>query len=62
MAITARRLARAPATLATKNYGFALFQAIEGAKRQLSAQTAAAIKLQLAEFERAMLSVRNFTA
>ena len=37
-------------TLATKNYGFALFQAIEGAKRELSDQEAAAIKLQLDDY------------
>lgn len=36
-------------TLATQNYGFALFQAIETAKRELSAQPATAIRLQLAE-------------
>lgn len=36
-------------TLATQNYGFALFQAIEQAKRELSAQPAATIRLQLAE-------------
>ena len=36
-------------TLATQNYGFALFQAIEQAKRELSAVDAAAITLQLAE-------------
>ena len=33
-------------TLATKNYGFALFQAIEQAKRELSEQAASTIKLQ----------------
>lgn len=37
-------------TLATMNYGFALFGAIEKAKRELSAQPAAEIKLQLEEF------------
>lgn len=35
-------------TLATQNYGFALFQAIEQAKRELSQQIASTIKLQLA--------------
>lgn len=35
--------------LATQNYGFALFQAIEQAKRELSEQAAATIKLQLGE-------------
>jgi hypothetical chaperone protein len=34
--------------LATQNYGFALFQAIERAKRELSAVVAATIELQLA--------------
>jgi hypothetical chaperone protein len=38
-------------TLATQNYGFALFQAIEQAKRELSDADAATIKLQLAEFQ-----------
>lgn len=37
-------------TLATKNYGFALFGAIERAKRGLSEQPAAEIRLQLEEF------------
>lgn len=37
------------ATLATENYGFALFGAIEQAKRELSEQAAATIKLQMAE-------------
>jgi hypothetical chaperone protein len=36
-------------TLAAKNYGFALFQAIEQAKRELSQQVVSTIKLQLAE-------------
>lgn len=36
-------------TLATKNYGFALFQAIEQAKRELSQQATSTIELQLAE-------------
>jgi hypothetical chaperone protein len=35
-------------TLATNNYGFALFQAIEQAKRELSQAPAATIQLQLA--------------
>lgn len=38
---------RALETVATQNYGFALFQAIEGAKRELSQQPASAITLQL---------------
>lgn len=36
-------------TLATKNYGFALFQAIEQAKRELSQQLTSTIRLQLEE-------------
>jgi hypothetical chaperone protein len=36
-------------TLVTQNYGFALFQAIEKAKRDLSGQEAATIGLQLGE-------------
>jgi hypothetical chaperone protein len=36
-------------TVATQNYGFALFQGIEQAKRELSDQPTAAIRLQLGE-------------
>lgn len=41
-------------TLATQNYGFALFQAIEQAKRTLSQQAAATVRLQLAESQLAV--------
>lgn len=41
-------------TLATQNYGFALFQAIEQAKRELSAADSATVKLQLGEREMAV--------
>ena len=37
-------------TLATQNYGFALFQAIEQAKRELSEADAATIRLQVGDF------------
>ncbi len=37
-------------TLATQNYGFALFQAIEQAKRELSEATESTIKLQLGDY------------
>ena len=46
-------------TLATQNYGFPLFQAIEQAKRELSDADAAAIKLQLAEKELAVTLART---
>lgn len=46
-------------TLATKNYGFALFQAIEQAKCDLSQQTAATIELQLAEIQLAAELLRE---
>ena len=46
-------------TLATKNYGFALFQAIEQAKRELSQQVASTIKLQLAEIQLAVELLRE---
>ena len=45
-------------TLATKNYGFALFQAIEQAKRELSQAGAATIGLQLAETQLAAVLAR----
>ena len=38
-------------TLATQNYGFALFQAIEQAKRELSEADAATIQLQVGDFQ-----------
>jgi hypothetical chaperone protein len=41
-------------TLAARNYGFALFQAIEEAKRELSLEAATTIKLQLAESQLAV--------
>lgn len=41
-------------TLATQNYGFALFQAIEQAKHELSQQLASTIKLQLADIHLAV--------
>ena len=41
-------------TLATKNYGFALFQAIEQAKRELSQQLTSTIRLQLEEIQLAV--------
>jgi hypothetical chaperone protein len=44
-----RQAFQALKTLATENYGFALFQAIEKAKRELSGQEAATISLQLGE-------------
>ena len=37
-------------TLATQNYGFALFQAIEQAKRELSAELETTIRLQLGDY------------
>lgn len=46
-------------TLATKNYGFALFQAIEQAKCELSQQGASAIQLQLAETQLAAALTRE---
>jgi hypothetical chaperone protein len=54
---------RALETLATKNYGFALFQSIEQAKRELSALAASTIALQLAETQLAIaLSRAAFNA
>ena len=46
-------------TLATQNYGFALFQAIEQGKRELSDATAATIKLQLAQRQLAVELART---
>ena len=46
-------------TLATKNYGFALFQAIEQTKRELSEQVASTIQLQLAETRLAVELLRE---
>jgi hypothetical chaperone protein len=46
-------------TLATKNYGFALFQKIEQAKRELSQQQTATIGLQLEEFQLAAALSRD---
>ncbi|MCC6167375.1 MAG: Hsp70 family protein [Caldilineaceae bacterium] len=46
-------------TLATQNYGFALFQAIEQAKRELSQQAASTIRLQLAEVQLAVELLRE---
>lgn len=46
-------------TLATQNYGFALFQAIEQAKRELSQQVASTIRLQLAEVQLAVELLRE---
>jgi hypothetical chaperone protein len=50
---------RALETLATQNYGFALFQAIEQAKRELSEQPASTIQLQLAEIPLAVALLRE---
>ena len=46
-------------TLATQNYGFALFQAIEQAKRELSDAAAATIGLQLGERQMAVALART---
>ncbi len=46
-------------TLATQNYGFALFQAIEQAKRELSDAAAATIGLQLGERQMAVELART---
>ncbi|MBK8050522.1 MAG: Hsp70 family protein [Anaerolineales bacterium] len=50
---------RALETLATKNYGFALFQAVEQAKCELSEQAASTVALQMADIQLAVALMRE---